>query len=82
MRGAPEVHERLNRSDRGERSRTRNGIARNMLRGESWGALLGGDGGVLWLGSVAGGDEAGTGAGDIVRAVWAGDVWVGIPRGA
>ncbi len=41
MRGAPEVHERLNRSDRGERSLTRNGIARNMLRGESWDCLFG-----------------------------------------
>lgn len=36
VRGAPDVHERLSRSDRGERSRTRNGIARNKLRGESW----------------------------------------------
>jgi len=46
--GPPEVHERLKRSDRGLRSRTRNGIARNMLRGESWAVRLGGDGGE-WL---------------------------------
>lgn len=81
MRGAPELHERLNRSDRGERSRMRNGIARNMLRGESWDVLLRGDGGV-WLRSVARGDEAGVG--EKVRAVWTGEAWVGTgtPTGA
>ena len=41
MCGLPEVHERVKRSDRGERSRTRNGIARNMLRGESWTCFVG-----------------------------------------
>lgn len=41
MCGLPEVQERLKRSDRGERSRTRNGIARNMLRGESWTCFVG-----------------------------------------
>lgn len=37
MRGPPEVQVRLKRSDGGERSRRRKGIARNMLRGESGG---------------------------------------------
>jgi hypothetical protein len=39
--GLPEVHERLKRSDRGERSRTRNGTMRKMLRGESWTCFVG-----------------------------------------
>ena len=35
MRGPPEVHVMLRRSEGGERSRRRKGIARKMLRGES-----------------------------------------------
>jgi hypothetical protein len=72
--GLPEVHERLKRSDRGERSRTRNGIARNMLRGESWTVRLGGDGGEL-VGDIERDEAAGVGV--RVRTVWTGEVWVG-----
>lgn len=37
MQGPPEVYVRFKRSDGGERSRRRKGIARKMLRGESCG---------------------------------------------
>jgi hypothetical protein len=72
--GPPEVHERLRRSDRGERSRTRNGITRNRLRGESWTVLLGGDDGV-WVGDSERDETAGVE--DRVLTVWTGEVWVG-----
>lgn len=73
MCGLPEVHERLKRSDRGERSRTRNGTMRKMLRGESWTVRLGGDGGVL-VGDTER-DEAAM-VGDRVFTVWTGEDWM------
>jgi hypothetical protein len=43
VRGPPDVHVMFRRSEDGERSRRRKGIARNMLRGESCGGCSCGD---------------------------------------
>jgi hypothetical protein len=43
VRGPPDVHVMFTRSEDGERSRRRKGIARNMLRGESCGGCSCGD---------------------------------------
>ena len=44
VRGPPDVQVMFRRSEGGERSRRRNGIARNMLRGESCCCCFGGGG--------------------------------------